>query len=138
MSDAPTKAEDAYRTISEVADQLDLPQHVLRFWESKFPQIKPLKRSGNRRYYRPGDVATITAIKQLLHDEGYTIRGVQKLFKEQGLRLTVNQVLAGGPVGTAATVTEQPAPVDQGLSKADRNALRDTLATLKALRQRLD
>jgi len=83
------KSREAFRTISEVAELLDLPQHVLRFWESKFSQIKPLKRGGNRRYYRPDDVTLLTAIKKLLHSDGYTIRGVQKLFKAQGVRSTI-------------------------------------------------
>ena len=93
-----SKGRDAFRTISEVADELDLPQHVLRFWESKFNQIKPLKRGGNRRYYRPDDVVLLTAIKKLLHSDGYTIKGVQKLFKAQGLKATIDQVINGEPV----------------------------------------
>ena len=80
------KSADAFRTISEVADHLDTPAHVLRFWESRFPQIKPVKRAGGRRYYRPSDVALLTGIKRLLHDEGLTIRGVQKILREQGVR----------------------------------------------------
>ncbi|PCI63067.1 MAG: MerR family transcriptional regulator [Kordiimonadales bacterium] len=87
------KGRDAFRTISEVADQLDLQQHVLRFWESKFSQIKPLKRGGNRRYYRPDDVTLITVIKKLLHSDGYTIKGVQKLFKAQGVKATITQAM---------------------------------------------
>lgn len=109
QASVPAKAQDAYRTISEAAELLDLPQHVLRFWEGKFTQIKPLKRSGNRRYYRPADVETLLAIKKLLHDNGYTIRGVQKLFKEQGLRSTVAMALGvtedPKPARTASTVT---------------------------------
>ena len=80
------KAPDAFRTISEVADHLETPAHVLRFWESRFPQIRPVKRAGGRRYYRPADVALLTGIKRLLHDEGLTIRGVQKILREQGVR----------------------------------------------------
>ena len=80
------KSADAFRTISEVADHLDTPAHVLRFWESRFPQIRPVKRAGGRRYYRPSDVALLTGIKRLLHDEGMTIRGVQKILREQGVR----------------------------------------------------
>ncbi|MDZ4086925.1 MAG: MerR family transcriptional regulator [Tabrizicola sp.] len=80
------KSPDAFRTISEVADSLDTPAHVLRFWESRFPQIKPVKRAGGRRYYRPADVALLTGIKRLLHDEGLTIRGVQKILRDQGVR----------------------------------------------------
>jgi DNA-binding transcriptional MerR regulator len=80
------KSPDAFRTISEVADDLETPAHVLRFWESRFPQIRPVKRAGGRRYYRPADVALLTGIKRLLHDEGLTIRGVQKILREQGVR----------------------------------------------------
>ena len=78
------KAPDAFRTISEVADELDIPQHVLRFWESRFPQIKPMKRAGGRRYYRPDDVDLLRGIRHLLYGEGYTIRGVQRILREQG------------------------------------------------------
>lgn len=80
------KSPDAFRTISEVAEILDTPAHVLRFWESRFPQIRPVKRAGGRRYYRPADVALLTGIKRLLHEEGLTIRGVQKILREQGVR----------------------------------------------------
>lgn len=80
------KSPDAFRTISEVAEVLDTPAHVLRFWESRFPQIRPVKRAGGRRYYRPSDVALLTGIKRLLHDEGMTIRGVQKILRDQGVR----------------------------------------------------
>ena len=80
------KAPDAYRTISEVAADLDLPPHVLRFWESRFPQIKPLKRAGGRRFYRPDDIDLVRGIKQLLHGTGYTIRGVQRIFKDEGVK----------------------------------------------------
>jgi DNA-binding transcriptional MerR regulator len=80
------KGPDAFRTISEVADDLDLPQHVLRFWETRFTQIKPLKRGGGRRYYRPDDVDLLRGIRHLLYGEGYTIRGVQQILREQGVR----------------------------------------------------
>ncbi len=78
------KAPDAFRTISEVAEELDVPQHVLRFWESRFPQIKPMKRAGGRRYYRPEDVDLLRGIRHLLYGEGYTIRGVQQILRERG------------------------------------------------------
>jgi len=78
------KAPDAFRTISEVADEIDVPQHVLRFWESRFPQIKPMKRGGGRRYYRPDDVDLLRGIRHLLYGEGYTIRGVQRILREHG------------------------------------------------------
>ncbi|MCB6177029.1 MerR family transcriptional regulator [Rhodobacter sp. Har01] len=80
------KSPEAFRTISEVAEALETPAHVLRFWESRFPQIRPVKRAGGRRYYRPSDVALLSGIKRLLHEEGLTIRGVQKILREQGIR----------------------------------------------------
>jgi DNA-binding transcriptional MerR regulator len=79
------KAPDAFRTISEVAEDLDIPQHVLRFWETRFTQIKPMKRSGGRRYYRPDDIDLLRGIRRLLYGEGYTIRGVQRILKEHGI-----------------------------------------------------
>jgi DNA-binding transcriptional MerR regulator len=88
------KAPDAFRTISEVADDLDIPQHVLRFWETRFSQIKPMKRSGGRRYYRPDDVDLLRGIRRLLYGEGYTIRGVQRILKENGIKAV--QGLVGG------------------------------------------
>jgi DNA-binding transcriptional MerR regulator len=107
------KAPDAFRTISEVADDLDLPQHVLRFWESRFPQIKPMKRGGGRRYYRPEDIDLLRGIRHLLYGEGYTIRGVQRILKEQGLR-TVQSVGQGRPVSLP-----EPAPEDAGTDEAE-------------------
>ncbi|MEQ8283252.1 MAG: MerR family transcriptional regulator [Parvibaculum sp.] len=80
------KSADAFRTISEVAAELDVPQHVLRFWESKFNQIRPLKRGGGRRYYRPEDVDLLRGVRTLLYNDGYTIKGVQKVFREQGVK----------------------------------------------------
>jgi DNA-binding transcriptional MerR regulator len=90
------KSPDAFRTISEVATEIDVPQHVLRFWESRFPQIRPMKRGGGRRYYRPDDVDLLRGIRHLLYGEGYTIRGVQRILREQGITLvqTVWQVEA--------------------------------------------
>jgi len=89
------KSPEAFRTIREVADSLELPQHVLRFWETRFPQIRPLKRAGGRRYYRPDDIERLRLVKRLLYDEGYTIKGVQKLFKAQG----VHALTAANPLG---------------------------------------
>ena len=80
------KSPQAFRTISEVSNEVNIPTHVLRFWETKFPNINPLKRSGNRRYYRPEDVKLIIRIKTLLYDNGYTVKGVQKLLKENDNR----------------------------------------------------
>ncbi|MGH6771411.1 MAG: MerR family transcriptional regulator [Xanthobacteraceae bacterium] len=91
------KAPDAFRTISEVAGDLDVPQHVLRFWETRFREIKPMKRGGGRRYYRPDDVSLLRGIRHLLYGEGYTIRGVQRLLREQGVRFVQNVWQAGAP-----------------------------------------
>lgn len=83
------KSPDAFRTISEAAEELDLPQHVLRFWETRFSNIKPLKRGGGRRYYRPEDVLLLKGIRHLLYDQGFTIKGVQRILKDQGIRYVV-------------------------------------------------
>jgi DNA-binding transcriptional MerR regulator len=91
------KSPDAFRTISEAADELDLPQHVLRFWETRFSTIKPLKRGGGRRYYRPEDVLLLKGIRHLLYDQGFTIKGVQKILKDQGAR-AVAAIGSGGPI----------------------------------------
>ena len=91
------KAPDAFRTISEVADELDLPQHVLRFWESRFREIKPMKRGGGRRYYRPDDVDLLRGIRHLLYGEGYTIRGVQRILREQGAKFVQAVWQEGAP-----------------------------------------
>ncbi len=90
------KTQDAFRTIGEVAEELDLPQHVLRFWETKFNQIRPVKRVGGRRYYRPEDVQLVAAIRILLYSEGYTIRGVQRILKEQGAKALIAASRANG------------------------------------------
>jgi DNA-binding transcriptional MerR regulator len=104
------KSPDAFRTISEVAESLDTPAHVLRFWESRFPQIKPVKRAGGRRYYRPSDVALLTGIKRLLHDEGLTIRGVQKILRDQGVRHVAG--LSDDSVGLDAVLPVYDASAD--------------------------
>lgn len=113
------KSPDAFRTISEVADHLDTPAHVLRFWESRFPQVRPVKRAGGRRYYRPSDVALLAGIRRLLHDEGLTIRGVQKILREQGVR-HVAALAVDGPAGADvidadATAAEDAAPTSPDL-----------------------
>lgn len=99
-SDGREKSADAFRTISEVAEELDTPQHVLRFWETKFAQVKPMKRAGGRRYYRPDDVALLKRIRDLLYSEGFTIRGVQKLLREHGVRALIEG--EGGAAEAAA------------------------------------
>jgi DNA-binding transcriptional MerR regulator len=95
------KSPDAFRTISEAAEELGLPQHVLRFWETRFSTIKPLKRGGGRRYYRPEDVLLLKGIRHLLYDQGFTIKGVQRILKDQGQRYVVG-IGEGGPVGALA------------------------------------
>ena len=102
------KSPDAFRTISEVSDWLDTPAHVLRFWESKFSQIKPVKRAGGRRYYRPQDMALLGGIKKLLHEEGMTIKGVQKLLKEKGVKFVA--ALGPSPNEPAPAKVEAAAP----------------------------
>jgi DNA-binding transcriptional MerR regulator len=101
----PQKSAAAFRTIGEVADELDLPAHVLRFWETKFPQLKPVKRSGGRRYYRPEDIWLLRRIRQLLHQDGYTIRGVQQLLENRPPRATAESEdpdIAGAPGATVS------------------------------------
>jgi DNA-binding transcriptional MerR regulator len=116
------KAPDAFRTISEVADEIDVPQHVLRFWESRFQQIKPMKRGGGRRYYRPDDVDLLRGVRHLLYGEGYTIRGVQRILKEEGAAFVQDVWRAGaeppppqldedaavGETGEATTTRPEP------------------------------
>ena len=108
---------DAFRTISEVAEDLDLPQHVLRFWETRFSQIKPMKRGGGRRYYRPDDVELLRAIRHLLYGEGYTIRGVQRILKEQGAKAVVALVREGAV--RPPVVPAQPAARVEPVLSAD-------------------
>jgi len=129
------KAPTAFRTISEVADELDVQQHVLRFWETKFSQVRPLKRGGGRRYYRPEDVALLKRIHHLLYTEGYTIKGVQKLLKGQGK----TQIISSQPnnENVQGSKVHEPAPQaseKEGLSKNQRSALETMLDELKAIR----
>ena len=120
------KAPDAFRTISEVADELDIPQHVLRFWESRFPQIKPMKRAGGRRYYRPDDVDLLRGVRHLLYGEGYTIRGVQRILREQG-QTFVQAVWKPG----AAQPTAELADEDGAGGAAPEEAPRSLFGLLK-------
>ncbi|MEO3998791.1 MerR family transcriptional regulator [Mesorhizobium sp. CAU 1732] len=99
------KSPDAFRTISEVAEQLDLPQHVLRFWETRFNQIKPMKRGGGRRYYRPQDVELIKGIRHMLYDQGYTIKGVQKLLRDNGNQFLV--AIGSGDMAAVEAITQR-------------------------------
>jgi DNA-binding transcriptional MerR regulator len=146
------KSPDAFRTISEVADAMGLPQHVLRFWETRFPQIKPLKRAGGRRYYRPDDIERLRLIKHLLYDEGYTIKGVQKLLKEQGAAALAaasgasilsplsdaadeKALAVAGASGDDDTPNAAARGGDGGLTAADAGALREALADLVEARR---
>ncbi len=115
MEKLVNKSPDAFRTISEVADDLKLPQHVLRFWETRFSQIKPMKRGGGRRYYRPDDVDLLRGIRSLLYSEGYTIRGVQRLLKEQGNKFAVQ-------IGRGEKPDVLPTAQDLGEGDATRTA----------------
>ncbi|WP_091738820.1 MerR family transcriptional regulator [Phenylobacterium immobile] len=117
------KGPEAFRTISEAADELNVPQHVLRFWETKFTFIRPMKRAGGRRFYRPQDIAVIAGVRRLLHDEGWSIKAVQAVHKESGVARLVE---AG-----RATKVDQPTP---GAS----NALQERLQELQAAKARLD
>ena len=118
------KSPDAFRTISEAADDLDLPQHVLRFWETRFSQIKPMKRGGGRRYYRPDDIDLLRGIRHLLYEEGYTIRGVQRILREQGNRFVIGigsgEIDISDPAALlAATSSGEPAAVPEPEVKSD-------------------
>jgi len=129
------KSSSAFRTISEVAQDLDVPQHVLRFWETRFAQIRPLKRGGGRRYYRPEDVALLRLIRELLYDEGYTIKGVQKLMRDGGLKQRLAQIEAENApelAAEAAATEREPASTDPL-----RQQLRAILTELETLRDRL-
>ena len=102
------KAPDAFRTISEVADEIDVPQHVLRFWESRFTQIKPMKRGGGRRYYRPDDVDLLRGVRHLLYGEGYTIRGVQRILRDEGATFVQNVWRPGAELPPPPDANDEP------------------------------
>lgn len=123
------KSPEAFRTISEAAEELDVPQHVLRFWETKFSFIRPMKRAGGRRFYRPQDLAVLQGVRRLLHDEGYTIKGVQKLHKEQGVR----KLLALAQVESSAVPPGTPE-----LDDDRRERLWQVLEDLQVAKARLD
>lgn len=118
---APRKSPDAFRTISEVSDELNVPQHVLRFWESKFSQIRPLKRGGRRRYYRPEDVMLLRGIRRLLYEDGYTIKGVQKVLKERGVRAVADGAREEGdaPAAPPSSSASPEAPMDAAEAAGD-------------------
>jgi DNA-binding transcriptional MerR regulator len=137
------KGPDAFRTISEAAEAVGAPQHVLRFWETKFPFVAPVKRAGGRRFYRPQDIVVLKAIRRLLHDEGLTIKGVQRLHKEQGLA----RLAAYGDAGAgfsmdadagAARASAPPSEAAAPASGGSESELRAILANLEGARARLD
>ena len=121
-----TKSAAAFRTISEVSRDLDIPQHVLRFWETKFAQVRPLKRGGGRRYYRPDDVELLRQIRTLLYTDGYTIKGVQRLLKDGSLTQATAVPPSHAPSATAA-----PSPSSVGVRRAEIESLIDDLAELR-------
>ena len=124
------KSPGAFRTISEVSNDLEVPPHVLRFWETKFPQIKPLKRGGGRRYYRPEDVSLLRQIRQLLHNDGYTIKGVQRLLKEGALKNTDQSVV---PTAMEPDKQTQPQNTAGSREKAALKLIVDELQSLRKL-----
>jgi len=126
------KGPEAFRTISEAADELNVPQHVLRFWETKFAFIRPMKRAGGRRFYRPADIAVLRGVRRLLHDDGYTIKGVQRLHREQGIR---RLVAAGEGEGGEAPPADDHAGA---VSAKGRSGLLDALRDLETAKSRLD
>ena len=133
------KGPEAFRTISEAADELSVPQHVLRFWETKFTFIRPMKRAGGRRFYRPSDIAVLKGVRRLLHDEGYTIKGVQRLHREQGVR---RLIAAGEGEGvtrsTPATAGQMSLPEGAELTDEGRARLTGMLHELEDAKRRLD
>ena len=148
-----TKGPDAFRTISEAADELGVPQHVLRFWETRFSFIRPMKRAGGRRFYRPQDIAVLRGVRTLLHDEGFTIKGVQRLHREEGVRRLLTAGGAAPPPRRAraapsrsgpGTVEDAPQPQLQprlrpaDLSEPDRRKLRAALEDLTSIKADID
>ncbi|WP_455474778.1 MerR family transcriptional regulator [Bartonella sp. B30(2025)] len=143
------KSSDAFRTISEVAELLGLPQHVLRFWETRFTQIKPMKRGGGRRYYRPADIDLLNGIKQLLYDQGYTIKGVQRLLKENGIAFIIafgngdldamNVVMKKKQAGKVPeTPHNKPKKSSFGLLSFMRNESEASIGAVNAYRNKTD
>ncbi len=138
------KSPNAFRTISEVANSMDVPQHVLRFWESKFSQIAPMKRGGGRRYYRPEDVEIIEAIRNLLHEDGYTIKGAQKYLKEHGVKNVLQDFNTKAEAELVLELTKLENDYEsQILNITNKSAQAinegaDAVASLKALKSRLE
>jgi DNA-binding transcriptional MerR regulator len=132
------KGPEAFRTISEAADELGVPQHVLRFWESRFSFIRPMKRAGGRRFYRPQDIVVLRGVMRLLHDEGYTIKGVQRLHREEGIRRVVGASETPAEAPQREPAPEPVAAVAEAPSAVQREALLDTLGMLEAAKAELD
>ena len=137
------KGPEAFRTISEAADEIGVPQHVLRFWESKFSFIRPMKRAGGRRFYRPQDISVLSGVRRLLHDEGYTIKGVQKLHRDEGVKRLLDPSPALAPPAVETPLAPPPMaefpPVSPGAVKPEmRGALEAALADLLKAKARLD
>jgi DNA-binding transcriptional MerR regulator len=138
------KGPDAFRTISEASDELGVPQHVLRFWETKFSFIRPMKRAGGRRFYRPQDLEVLAGVRTLLHQQGYTIKGVQRLHKEFGVRRLLKA--AGGDAEALAILEAERAADPRGADEAappalnaeSRGRLRTVLGELEAAKARID
>ena len=131
---------DAFRTISEAAVELGVPQHVLRFWETKFSFIRPMKRAGGRRFYRRQDIDILRGVRTLLHDEGYTIKGVQRLHKEQGAKCLLAAAQGGAPMDIAVDLTPEvisEAP-SAALSDTARQRLTGVLDDLESIKARID
>lgn len=154
------KSPNAFRTISEVSETLDVPAHVLRFWESKFPAVRPIKRGGGRRYYRPEDVTLLVGIRELLYEDGLTIKGVQKIFREKGQRHVVGrgaEVLGeplelvdpmvafdipepepeAAPLPAASAEAPEPAPAEAEADAPETVRVKAVISKLEALRNRL-
>jgi DNA-binding transcriptional MerR regulator len=129
-----SKGPEAFRTISEAADELSVPQHVLRFWETKFAFIRPMKRAGGRRFYRPQDIAVLQGVRRLLHEEGYTIKGVQRLHREQGIARLVAAGQGGAPPLEAEFIELLGGDLDEGA----RDRLNEALSDLEGAKARLD
>lgn len=131
------KSPEAFRTISEASDEIGVPQHVLRFWETKFSFIRPMKRAGGRRFYRPQDIAVLATVRRLLHEDGYTIKGVQKLHRERGLKRLAAQQASQVQAAAADEDLFAPAPDTPPLAES-RQRLEAALQSLEAAKARLD
>jgi DNA-binding transcriptional MerR regulator len=137
------KGPEAFRTISEAAEEVGVPQHVLRFWETKFTFIRPMKRAGGRRFYRPSDLAVLRGVRTLLHEDGYTIKGVQKLHRDEGVgRVSAASEKPRGksrsPVSAAVEVSESSLDRPGGLDSGARERLAAALEALESAKARLD